>query len=149
MSAPAVKTIADALATAYASLTPPTGLKAISRSTTELPNNIPFFPYVTVTVEDGELALMGSGADITLNCQVRFWWAKHVADQARDFVALDKWLGILLWATLASPTLGLSASGVKSAIPVRFRFFQETYAKDEAYGWEIDVPVLLRNVAIA
>lgn len=148
MSAPAVKTIADALATAYSSLTPPTGLKAISRSTAEIPNNIPFYPYVTVFLEDGEMVLMGSGVDpLTFNFQVRFWWGKHVADQARDFVGLHKWLGILLWATLAN--VSLSATGVKSAIPSGFRFFVDTFGSVESYGWEIDVPVILRNVAIA
>lgn len=147
MSAPAVGTIADALATAYGSLTPPTGYPAIRRSTAKLPNKITMFPFVTVVVDEGTLALMGSGADVTLACQVRFWWAKNVADQARDFAALNAWLGVLLWATLAATSLGVS--GVKSAIPSAFRFFNESYGGDEAYGWEIDVPVMLKNVAIA
>jgi hypothetical protein len=148
MSAPAVKTIADALATAYSSLTPPSGLAAIRRSTAAPPNAIPTYPFVTVILPEGDLVLMGSGVDLTLNFQTRFWYAKHVGDQARDYADLNKWLGILLWATLAATDLGLAPT-VKSAIPSGFRFFLDTYGSVESYGWEIDVPVMLRNVAIA
>ena len=51
--------------------------------------------------------------------------------------------------SLADVALGLSASNVKSAIPANFRFFLDTYGSVESYGWEIDVPVMLRNVAVA
>ena len=149
MSAPPVKTIADALATAYSSLTPPSGLKAIGRATAELPNSIPHYPYLTVELDDGDFVLSSAGGDVTLHFKVRLWWGKHEMNQARDMASLQKWLGTLLWATLSNTTLGQTANGVKSAIPSGFRFFVDTYGSVESYGWEIDVDVLLRNVPIA
>lgn len=149
MSAPNVKTIMDALATAYGSLTPPSGLKAISQATATPPNSIPTFPFVTVVVDDGDFVFMASGADVTINAKVRFWLGEHTGDLKRNFVALNSWLGILLWATLSNTSLGLSASNVKSAIPGAYRLFVDTYGSVQSNGWEIDVPILLRNVPIA
>lgn len=157
MAAPNLLTIADALAACYASgtLTPPTGYPAVRRSTARLPNALTMFPSVTVELEDGDISQGGVSGQVvhfTHNFRVRFWYAKHVGDQARDMTALLSWIGPLLLATTGTHTeLGLTATEqVKSAVEERqYRFFVDTYAGTEYYGWELDVPVLVRDWAIA
>lgn len=157
MAAPNLLTIADALAACYASgtLTPPTGYPAVRRATARLPNKIATFPTVTVFLPDGEVTqggVSGGVVHFTHNFQVRFWYAKHTGDVGRDMTALLSWIGPLLLATTGTHTeLGLNATElVKSAVESRqYRFFVDTYGGDELYGWELDVPVLVRDWVIA
>jgi hypothetical protein len=152
MAAPDILVIADALAACYASgtLTPPTGYPAVRRSTARIPNAITMFPFVTVMLPDGTVGQGTTGVQFEHNFQVRFWYAKHTADQARDMTALLAWLGPLLGATTGTHTeLGLNDAGeqnVKSAVNERsYRFFVDTYAGSEFYGWELDIPVMVRD----
>lgn len=140
--------IADALATRYlaANLTAPTGYPAMRHSTARLPNAIPTSPWVLVVLPDGEVQIE-SGSTAALNFHVVFHYAKHTGDTARDMTGMMAWIGVLLTATFGQTTLGLSATQhVKSALPGDFRLTVETYGGSEFYGWDITVPVLLRDL---
>lgn len=140
--------IADALAARYASgtLTPPSGYPAVRVSTARLPNAIPTSPWVLVVLPDGEV-IIDSGSSATLNYHVLFHYAKHSGDTARDMTGMMAWIGVLLTATFGQTTLGLNATQhVKSALPGEFRLTVETYAGQEFYGWDITVPVILRDL---
>lgn len=141
-------TIADALATKFlaANLTAPSGYPAIRHSTARLPNAIPTSPWVLVMPPDGE-HVYGSGVVTReLTFKVRFHYAKHTGDLARDITGLLSWLGVLLAATDTQYTLGLTATQhVKSALPAEHKFQVFVYGGDEYYGWEIDWKVIIRD----
>ena len=132
-------TIADGLATRYASLTPPSGYVAIRKSTARLPNNITRSPFVTVMLPEGDMILSPSVVDYALDFEVVFHFAKNTADLARDMTAMLSWLGILLTATYAD--MDLSVTGVKKAYPTSFELVVSTYGGSEWYGWKINVRV--------
>lgn len=151
MSAPDVKAIAAAVASGFGSLTPPTGYAAIRRATDARPNSIATFPFVTVDLPDGQMVVMGSGIDITLNFRARLWLAKHTADQARDDAVLLAWCGVLILAgATAINTSATAISGVKSALAGDFRYFHDDYASTaDCFGWEFDITTMLRNWPLA
>lgn len=138
-------TIADALATKYASLTVspvPSGMvggAAIRTSTARPPNNIPTSPFVTVFLPEGELVLGSQWIDYSLTYRVTFHYAKHSADLARDVTGMLAWLGVLLGATWSDMDLGVT--GIRKAYVTNFRFVVAEWGGDEWYGWEIDVTV--------
>lgn len=151
MAAPDIKVIAAAVASGYASLTPPTGYPAIRRATDRRPNAIPTFPFVTVDLPEGEMLVASSGMDLTLQFRARLWLAKHTGDQARDDAVLLSWLGILLLAGATTVnTSAVAVSGVKSALAAGFRYFVDDYASTpDCFGWEFDIPTMLRNWPLA
>lgn len=141
-------TIGEALAARYASgtLTPPSGYAAVRVATSKLPNNIPLTPWVLVTLPDGEVVI-DSAQSVTLNYHVTFYYGKASGDTARDMTGMLSWIGVLLAATFGQTSLGVAATQfVKSALPSAFRLTVETYGGDEYYGWDITVPVLLRDL---
>lgn len=145
-------TVAAALAAKFASgtLTPPTGYTAVRVATAAIPNAIPVLPCVLVILPDGEIIAGSPNADITLNFHVQFHYGKNTGDLARDMTAMLQWLTVLLFAAWADPTLGLSGSQqVKSAYPADFRLAVFTYGGEEYYGWDIEWPVICRDVASA
>jgi hypothetical protein len=138
-------TIADALATKYASLTVspvPSGMvggAAIRTSTARPPNKIATSPFVTVFLPEGELVLGAGAIDFHLDFRVTFHYAKHSADLARDVTGMLAWLGVMLGATWSDMDLGVA--GVRKAYPTNFRFVIAEWGGDEWYGWEITTRV--------
>jgi hypothetical protein len=136
-------TIADALAGKFSALTPPTGYPAIRSSTARLPNNIPTAPWVLIMPPSGEVVLGSGELNHTINFTVRFHYAKHSGDVARDVTALLSWIGVLLTATFADMDLGIS--GIRKAYPTTYEFVVATYGGDEYYGWDISWTVDFRE----
>jgi hypothetical protein len=138
-------TIADALATKYASLTVspvPSGMvggATIRQSTARVPNKIPTSPFVTVFLPEGEMVMAPQWVDYALHFRVTFHYAKHSADLARDVTGMLAWLGVMLAATWSGMSLGVT--GVKKAYATAFRFVIAEWGGDEWYGWEITVRV--------
>lgn len=138
-------TIADALATKYASgtLTPPTDYPAVRVSTARLPNAIPTSPWVLVTLPSGNLVLGSGELNHALEFHVIFHLAKHTGDVARDTTAMLSWLGVLLAATWGDMDLGVS--GIRKAYPTEYEYVVASYGGDEFYGWDITVVVDFRE----
>jgi hypothetical protein len=120
--------IADALALRYASLTPPTGMKAITASTARPPNNIPNTPYVIAWPQSGDVTLTAGEVKGEHEFAVVFYYSKAEADIPREYVALQKWLGILLNATYGQLQLGLAY--VDKSIPMKWEIGTAVYAGD-------------------
>jgi len=122
--------IADALALRYASLTPPSGYKAITGSTARPPNNIPNTPYVIAWPQSGDVQFGTTGMiKGEHEFAVVFYYSKSDADIPREYVALQKWLGVLLNATYGQYQLGLAAT-VEKAIPMKWEIGSAVYAGD-------------------
>lgn len=128
-------TIAEALAGKFTSLTPPTGLTAIRKSTSKLPNAIPSSPWVLVMLPSGAVTLGAGELNHSLQFHVLFHYAKNTGDVARDMTAMLSWLGVLLTATFAD--MDLSIAGIRKAYPTTYEQVVATYAGDEFYGWDI------------
>lgn len=145
MSAPDVKAIAAAIASGYASLTPPTGYIAIRRATDKRSNSAAVFPFVTVWFDEGSLVLQP--VVFTLQFKVRFWLSKKSGDQPRDDAAVLNWLGILMVAGLTTVnTAAIAVTQVKSALAGDFRYFFDDYASTpDCFGIEFDVEVIIRD----
>jgi hypothetical protein len=146
MSAPDIKAVAAAVASGYASLTPPTGYSAIRRATDTRPNAIPTFPIVTVAFDEGEEIIQP--VVFTLRFTVRFWLSKKTGDQKRDDAAVLSWLGVLMVASLTTVNTAAVAAGnqVKSALGGAFRYFTDDYASTtDCFGIEFDVEVIIRD----
>jgi hypothetical protein len=120
--------ISDALALRYASLTPPTGMKAITASTARPPNNIPNTPYVIAWPQSGDVTLTAGEVKGEHEFAVVFYYSKAEADIPREYVALQKWLGILLNATYGQLQLGLAY--VDKSIPMKWEIGTAVYAGD-------------------
>jgi hypothetical protein len=123
-------TISDALALRYSSLTPPAGLKAITASTSRPPNNIPNTPYVIAWPQSGDVTLTSGKVNGEHEFSVVFYYAKSEADVPREYVALQKWLGVLLNATYGQLQLGLAGT-VDKAIPMKWEIGSVVYAGDQ------------------
>lgn len=139
--------IGDALAAKYArgTLTPPSGYTAVHSSTCRPPNAIPQSPWVLVVLPTGTAVIGAQQFDWHLEFHVLFHYARSSADKPRDWKALMKWLGPLLYATFNGMTLGLSASGVRKAYPLRWDQVVMTYGGTEFYGWDLTVRVDLHE----
>lgn len=146
MAAPDIKAVAAALATGYASLTPPTGYPAIRRSTEMRPNAIPTFPMVTVSWDDGVQSMPPTVFELLF--KVRLWFGKHTGDQARDDALVLAWLGVILVANFTTVNAAAIAAGnqVKSALGGEIRYFVDDYASTlDCFGIESDVTVVIRD----
>ena len=122
--------ISDALALRYASLTPPTGYKAITSSTSRPPNNIPNTPYVIAWPQSGDMTLTAGEVKGEHEFSVVFYYAKSEGDIPREYVALQKWVGVLLNATYGQLQLGLGGT-VDKAIPMKWEIGSVVYAGDQ------------------
>jgi hypothetical protein len=120
--------IADALALRYATPTPPTNYKAITGSTARPPNNIPNTPYVIAWPQSGDVTLTAGEVKGEHEFAVVFYYSKSDADIPREYVALQKWLGVLLVATYGQLQLGLAY--VDKAIPMKWEIGSAVYAGD-------------------
>ena len=125
-------TIADALALRYAStnVTPPTGLKNITSATARPPNNIPNTPFVIVWAQSGDVEYVPGQRKGEHEFQVVFYYSKSEGDVPREYVALLKWLGVLLDCTNAQMQLGLAGTVLKS-IPMKWEIGSVVYAGDQ------------------
>lgn len=132
--------VADGLALRYAALTPPTALKAITGSTARPPNNIPNTPFVVAWAQSGDITLTSGNARGEHEFAVVFYYSKAEADVPREYVALLKWLGILLNATYGQLQLGLGAS-VDKAIPMKWEIGSVLYGGDQYEAITITVHV--------
>jgi hypothetical protein len=123
--------IADALAARYAAnvTTPPAGYKAITGSTARPPNNIPNTPFVIVWPQDGDMEYNPGTRSGELHFQVVFYYSKSEGDVPREYVALEKWVGVLLDQTHPQMQLGLAPIVVK-AWPLRWEIGTAVYGGD-------------------
>jgi hypothetical protein len=122
--------ISDALALRYATPTPPSGLKAITGSTSRPPNNIPNTPFVIVWPQSGDVEYLPGQRKGEHEFAVVFYYSKGEADVPREYVALQKWLGVLLDCTNGQMQLGLAGSVLK-AIPMKWEIGSVVYAGDQ------------------
>ena len=138
-------TIADALATKYASgtLTPPTGYGAVRVSTSRLPNAIPTSPWVLVMLPKGNLVLGSGELNHSMEFHVIFHYAKSTGDVARDMTGMLSWIGVLIAATWTDMDLGVS--GIRKAYPTDYELVVATYGGEEFYGWDLTVTVDFRE----
>lgn len=102
--------IANALAAKYANGTlpggPPSGLTRVRTATAQPPNGIRATPAVLVFPDQGTVDHNANGTRRMVHQYlVRFYMALAV-DLGRDYVALERWLSLLLYAHLADVTLG-------------------------------------------
>lgn len=108
MTAMDMNAMATALASKYASLTPPSGEAAIRESTSEPPQTITKTPFVLVMRTDPatfEYHAMQQSGHVPF--EVLFLLEKS-SDLARQMVRLQKWEFVVADATLAGIHLGLS-----------------------------------------
>lgn len=137
--------ISDALALRYASLTPPATLKAITASTSRPPNNIPNTPYVIAWPQSGDVTYTPGQRSGEHSFTVIFYYAKSEGDIPREYVALQKWMGVLLNAIDGQMQLGLAASGVIKALPVRWEIGTTVYGGDTYEAVTFTVTVWTRE----
>ena len=121
-------TIADALALRFAStnVTPPSGLKTITTSTSRPPNAIPNAPFVIVWPVSGDITYNPGMRYGEHEFSVIFYYAKSEADIPREYVALMSWLGVLLGQLDGQMKLGVV--GVLKAVPMRWAIGVHNYA---------------------
>lgn len=105
--------IGNAIAAKYPTLTPPTGLTAVRRSTAKLPNRLTSqLPAVLVFVESGELEAMGGSRGAEHTMLARLYIARvSVRGLPRQLNESIAWLSVLLdaWATGMQPVAGVAA----------------------------------------
>lgn len=95
-----------AIAAKYAALGPPAGLDAIRQSTAAIPNVIKKTPMVLVFPDQGKVQGIGNGTrQMGHDWLVRFY-LRETIDLARDMVALESWLTLLLDAHSTAISLG-------------------------------------------
>jgi hypothetical protein len=121
-------TLAAALASRFASLTPPAGYKAITQATANPGNAIPNAPYVIVWPTEGELTYLPGQRKGEHTFLVTFYYAKSEGDVPRFTEALQQWLGVLLPALDGQMQLGMAASGVMKGLPLKWEFGTSVYA---------------------
>ena len=136
--------ISDALALRFASLTPPSGLKAITSSTARPPNNIPNTPYVIAWPQSGDVTYTAGQRSGEHTFTVIFYYSKSEADIPREYVALQKWLGVLLNAIDGQMQLGLGPLVIK-ALPMRWEIGTTVYGGDTYEDITITVTVWTRE----
>lgn len=124
-----LSTVADALALRYAAsnITPPAGLKTITTSTARPPNAIPNTPFVITWPTEGDVTITPGRMAGEHTFMVTFYYSKAEADIPREYVALEKWLGVLLAATFPQMQLGLAPLVLK-AIPLKWEIGSHVYA---------------------
>jgi DNA mismatch repair protein MutH len=123
-----IDAIAEALATRYSALTPPTGYTAIHAATSHAANAAVQTPYLIVWTRTGELVYSGGGlrqGETDFDVVLYLDRAQH--DMPRETERLQKWVGVLLDATHAATKLGLSATVLK-ALPVSWEIDDQRYA---------------------
>lgn len=123
-----IDAIAEALATRYSSLTPPSGYTAIHAATSHAANAAVQTPYLIVYTRIGELIYGSDGLrNGTIDFDVVLYLDRAQHDMPRETERLQKWIGVLIDATHGASKLGLS-SVVMKAIPVSWEVDDERYA---------------------
>lgn len=141
--------IGTALATQVATVTASQGAAVggtvIRGGVVEQPNSIPVTPYVVVTLPSGDLTAGGGERVGVHNFPVYFLYQRSAGDLARETKTMLQWLGPLLDATISATSLGLSASGVKSALLDSYEPVIYEYAGTEYHAWKFTYAVRTRE----
>lgn len=116
----------NAMATALAAVTPPSGESAMRKAYGQAPNNTPSTPCAIVMPQEGSLTLGSSQYDGEHKVDVWFLIAKIEADFPRIEARRQKWLPALLHAFDAQMALGL-APVVRKAFPIGWEFDELVY----------------------
>lgn len=126
----AIDTIAEALATRYSALTPPTGYTAIHAATSHPANAAVQTPYLIVWTRTGELIYESSDLrQSTIDFDVVLYLDRAQHDMPRETERIQKWVGVLIDATHGASMLGLGGAGtVRKAFPVSWEIDDERYA---------------------
>jgi hypothetical protein len=133
--------IADALALRFAStnVTPPSGLKTITTSTARPPNAIPNTPFVIAWPDNGDVTTQPGQRSGEHEFKVSFYYSKSEADIPREYVALLKWLGVLIGQLDGQMKLGIV--GVLKALVMKWEIGVLTYAGNSYEGITFTVHV--------
>lgn len=138
-------TVADGLAARFAPglVTPPSGLKNITASSSRPPNAIPNTPFVVAWPVRGDITIPPGVREGEHEFAVIFYYSKAEADTPRQYVALMSWLGVLLGQLDGAMQLGVVPSTwyVKKAEIMSWEIGVHVYAGDTYEGITLTVHV--------
>ena len=86
-------------------------------------------PFVIAWADNGDVTFTPGQMSGEHEFKVAFYYSKSEADIPREYVALLKWLGVLLDCTNGQMMLGMA--GVLKAIPMKWEIGSVVYAGDQ------------------
>lgn len=119
----------DAMATALAALSTPTGeTKGIRTAYGKAPNGAPMLPCAIVFPQDGELILQPQAYNGHHRIDVVFLLSKSQADLNRIETSRQRWLPVLYHAFDSAMALGLNPV-VRKTFPLSWEFTEYAYGQ--------------------
>lgn len=137
--------IADALATRFGAITPPSGEPAIVGSTARLPNGLPDTPYILVMPPEGTTDL-GTGYPTAVVRDVHefdVYLLLHRAsgDLPTDIERVYKWWAPMRYAVFSADKLGLAPIVLKARVTDDYEFDSFEYEGQTYHAWRFGVKV--------
>lgn len=137
--------IADAIATEFGGLTPPTGEPAIVGSTARLPNGIPATPFILVLPPSGELGMPegypSSRIRDTHDFEIYLLLSKSSGDLPTDLQRIYKWWPVMRYGAIGALKLGLAPIVSKAAVTDDYEFDSFDYEGQGYHAWRFTVRV--------
>lgn len=145
-----LKAICDALATSLAGTSTPSGALAIHKAYAQMPKNLGQAPALVVVPQDGEVVLESGSWVVTHRIDVNLYVSKRQGDTVREETTRQLWVVPLLARVITTAyTLGLVASGLKSALPASYEFEELPYGGDIYDGVIFHFEAIVREAIAA
>lgn len=144
--------IADALAGAFGSITPPVGEPSIAGATARLPNGLPDTPYILVLPPSGETDT-GAGGPTQMRVKdvhtfdVYLLLDRASGDLPTDLERVYKWWAPMRYALFTHMQLGLGPTVTKTFVTDEYEFDSFDYEGQSYHAWRFAVKVWTEDIA--